>query len=48
MTGEGLLEYAPVGASILICLLIVFMRHEIASLEHRNAEIEQRLSPQLE
>ena len=38
-----ILDYVQMGGTVLICIIIVYMRYQIAALESRNAEIEAQL-----
>jgi hypothetical protein len=41
--GAEILDYVQIGGTVLVCVIIMYIRYQIAALEARNAEIEGRL-----
>jgi hypothetical protein len=41
--GAEALDYVQIGGSLLVFVIILYMRYQISSLEARNAEIEAQL-----
>ena len=41
--GAEILDYVQMGGVVLVCIMIMYMRYQIAALESRNHEIESQL-----